>query len=117
VSGFEDRRKFKRKNLVCHVEVFDADSGEPVGSMVDITPEGMMLISHRPVEVNTVRHLAVELPSEILGSKRVVLTAQTRWCRHDINPDVFNTGLQFTDLANTDIDTIISLIAEFSFPD
>ena len=113
----EDRRKFKRKNLICHCEVSDAKSGEPVGSMVDITPEGMMLISHRPVEVNTVLHCEVELPSEILGSRRVAFTAQTRWCRHDINPDVFNMGLQFTDLANMDIETIIGLIADFSFPD
>jgi hypothetical protein len=119
ISGVvvDDRRKFKRRNLLYHLEVFDAETGEPVGRMVDITPEGLMLISHRPVEVNTELHLALEMPSEILGNKRVAFTAQTRWCRHDINPDLFDTGLQFTEIGNTDIETIIGLIVDYSFPD
>jgi hypothetical protein len=113
----EEKRKFKRRNLVYNLEVFDTDTGEPIGRMVDITPEGLMLISHRSIKVDIVLHCELELPSEILGSKRVSFSAQTRWCRHDINPELFDTGMQFLDIASTDIESVIGLIVDYSFPD
>jgi hypothetical protein len=112
-----DRRKFKRRLLVYNLEVFDNESNEPMGRMVDITPEGMMLVSARPIDINSVLHLSVELPSEIFSTTRVNFTAIAHWCRHDINPDLFDIGLEFTDITDKDIETVIGLIADYAFPD
>lgn len=113
----QERRRFKRRLLVYHLEVFDAESGESVGRMVDITPDGMMLVSNRSTELNSILRLWVDLPSEVLGNKRITFTAKAQWCRHDINPDLFDTGLQFTDISDKSIETIIGLIIDFAFPD
>jgi hypothetical protein len=112
-----DRRKFKRRLLVYNLEVLDAENGSPMGRMVDITPEGMMLVSARPMDINSMLHLFVELPSEIFSTKRVNFTALARWCRHDINPDLFDIGLEFTDITDKNIETVIGLIADYAFPD
>ncbi len=115
--GVNDRRKFKRRLLVYNLDVFDAQTNAPLGRMVDITPEGMMLVSARPVEVDSVLHLSVELPSEIFSAKRVNFTAIAHWCRHDINPELFDTGLEFTDISDKNIETVVGLIADYAFPD
>jgi hypothetical protein len=112
-----ERRKFKRRLLVYNLEVFDSESNEPMGRMVDITPEGMMLVREKPVDINSVLRLSVELPSEIFNTKRVNFTAIAHWCRHDINPDLFDIGLEFTDVTDKNIETIIGLIADYAFPD
>jgi hypothetical protein len=112
-----ERRKFKRRLLVYNLEVFDAESNEPMGRMVDITPEGMMLVAARPIDVNSMLHLSVELPSDIFGTKHVNFTGIAHWCRHDINPDLFDIGLEFTDITDKDIETVIGLIADYAFPD
>ena len=112
-----ERRKFKRRLLVYNLEVFETESKEPMGRMVDITPEGMMLVSARPMDVDSVLHLSVELPSEIFGTKHVNFTAIAHWCRHDINPDLFDVGLEFTDINDKNIETVIGMIADYAFPD
>jgi len=112
-----DRRKFKRRLLVYNLDVFDAKTNGPIGRMVDITPEGMMLVSARPVDINSVLHLSVELPSEIFHTNRVNFTAIAHWCRHDINPELFDTGLEFTDISDKNIETVVGLIADYAFPD
>jgi hypothetical protein len=112
-----ERRKFKRRLLVYNLEVFESESNEPMGRVVDITPEGMMLVRAQPIDINSVLHLSVELPSEIFSARRVNFTAIARWCRHDINPDLFDIGLEFTDITDKNIETIIGLIADYAFPD
>ena len=113
----DDRRKFKRRLLIHNLDVFDSESGEPIGKIVDLTPEGMMLVSSRPVDADSMLGLSVELPSELFTAKRVNFTAIVHWCRHDINPDLFDIGLEFTDVTDKNIETIIGLIADFAFPD
>jgi hypothetical protein len=112
-----DRRKFKRRLLVYNLEVFDTETGEPIGRMVDITPEGMMLVSARPIDINSMLHLSVELPSDIFSTKRVNFTSIAHWCRHDINPELFDIGIEFTDITDKNIETVVGLIADYAFPD
>jgi hypothetical protein len=112
-----ERRKFKRRILAYNLEAFDTETNEPVGRVVDITPEGMMLVRTKPIDINSMVHISVELPSEIFSTNRVNFTAIAHWCRHDINPDLFDIGLEFTDITDKSIETIIGLIADYAFPD
>jgi len=113
----KERRKFKRRLLVYNMEVFDSDTSEPLGRMVDITPEGLLVVSVNPITTGVTLNLYVELPSDIFGATRVNFTAVVRWCSHDINPDLFDTGLEFTQIADENMENIIGVIADYAFPD
>jgi hypothetical protein len=40
-----EKRKLKRRQLIYYLRVLDRDSGALVGRLVDITTEGVMLLS------------------------------------------------------------------------
>ena len=41
----EEKRKHKRVNLIYYLEIFDNTTDKHLGYLVDITPEGLMMIS------------------------------------------------------------------------
>lgn len=112
-----ERRKFKRRLLVYNLEVFDSENSEPLGRMVDITPEGMLIVSNKPVPIASNLKISIDLPEELLGTPRANFTAAVRWCRHDINPDLFDSGLEFSEISDGDIESVVALITNYAFPD
>ncbi len=45
-------RKIERRYLVFYLRVFDGLSSKIIGHLVDITEEGIMLLSDSPIELN-----------------------------------------------------------------
>jgi hypothetical protein len=90
----EDRRKLKRRHLIYYLRVFEQGTNKLVGHLVDLTQEGIMLISENPIEVNKVYHLRMILPSRMGGNEEWLFDAESRWCNKDINPDFYDTGFK-----------------------
>ncbi len=106
-----ERRKFNRKNLIYYLEVFDMDSGEVLGRLVDITPEGLMLIAENPVPLQKVYNLKMVLPREISGKKELEFSGQCRWSRKDINPEYYVSGFHLLDITR-DEQLIIEIVID-----
>ncbi|MBW1707554.1 MAG: PilZ domain-containing protein [Deltaproteobacteria bacterium] len=111
----EVKRKQKRRDLITYLRVFGENAEQPIGHLVTITTDGMMLISEEPIETGKVFQLRVVLPAEIEGSKEVSLPAKSMWCREDENPAFYNTGFQLINPSPNHIKIIEHLIQKYCF--
>jgi len=115
VSG-NDRRHNRRK-LFYYLEVVDRDTGEEVGRLVDIHVAGMLLISPRRFDGGRELNLRVVIDDEFMEAMHGKLDVKVlvRWCKRDVNPDYYVTGVQFEDLTSTQKSLIDELIRTMAF--
>lgn len=112
-----DKRRIKRSHLIYYLRVFDRVTNETLGHLVDITPEGAMLISESQLPVNKQYQVRMSLPAEIFGRQSLDFDAESLWSRHDINPDFYDTGFRLTNVEVRDTAIISRLIDEYGFRD
>jgi hypothetical protein len=113
----DDRRQFKRRYLAFYSRVFDVRSHQMLGHVVDITPQGLMLISETPLPPDTAFRLEIELPEDFAHKRAIIFDARSRWCQADIDPHFHNTGFQLVDIAADDVAIIQRIVATFGFRD
>ena len=111
----EDKRKLKRRDLISYLRVFGEDPDKTIGHLVDITTEGIMLISEEAIETGMVFQLRMVLPAEIEGSREVTFSAESKWCREDENPAFYNTGFKLINPSPEHIKIIEHLIQKYCF--
>jgi hypothetical protein len=82
VKGFsiEEKRQLKRRELIYNLKVFERESGEHLGWVVDIHAEALKLTGSRFFEKGSQLSAFVELPAEILGKTSIEFTAEVLWC-------------------------------------
>ncbi|MFV0436607.1 MAG: PilZ domain-containing protein [Desulfopila sp.] len=112
---YRDLRKVERRHLVFYLRVFDGLGSKVIGHIVDISAQGLMLISDDPLPVNKGYRLRMRLPAEIVDKDEIILEAISRWCRQDDNPDFYITGFQISELTPEVEKYISCLIEDFSF--
>ena len=112
-----DKRHIKRSHLIYYLRVFDRITNETLGHLVDITPEGAMLISESTIPVNTHFEFRMMLPAEIFGRTTLDFDAESLWCKRDTNPDFFDTGFRLLNVELRDTAIIARLIDEYGFRD
>ena len=84
------------------LEVFDLDTGDLLGKVVDLHVEGLMLLSDRPLEMFRAYALQVNLPMNLNGLTEFILDAETMWRRESIAGGQFWTGLGLRSLGALD---------------
>ena len=112
-----EHRRLKRRHLLYYLRVTDRDSGAPVGNLVDITREGLMLVTHQPLEPGRTHRMRLHLPPDVLPDNHLDIDAESVWTRPDVNPDLHVTGFRFLDLTIIGRQAIDQLIDEFAFRD
>ena len=95
-----EQRKHDRKHMINYLRVIDRNTEELVGNLVDITTEGCMLISDDPIETGADFELKLDLPEEIRG-RQITFDAHSRWCKSDVNPEFYDTGLRLSNISTT----------------
>jgi hypothetical protein len=113
----QEKRKLKRRHLIYYLRVFDRNTDDLIGHLVDITPEGAMLISDRPIETNTVFQFRMALPREIIRREHLYFDAESLWCQKDVNPSFYNTGFRFVKVSRDHLVIIDQLLDDFGFRD
>jgi hypothetical protein len=89
-----DRRHVKRRHLSYYLRVFERDSEQMLGYMMNVAPDGFMLLSDKPLEVGKMWALRLNLPVEIMGKRQMEVEGQSAWCKPDPNPDFYYIGFQ-----------------------
>lgn len=112
-----EKRKFQRRHLIYYLRLFDRDTVNLIGHLVDITSEGVMVISENPIEVGKMFHMRMILPKEIFGREQITFSAISKWTAKDVNPSFYDTGFQFEEISDENIQTITQLIDDFGFND
>ena len=98
----EDYRHRPRKNTPHVVKAFDAEHGGYVGRVVDITADGLMLVTKAPFTQGLVLNLRIILPVMAHNKTDVVVEARVVWSGTDSNPAFYRTGIQFVNLSGED---------------
>jgi len=113
----KDRRKLKRRHVIFYSRVFDRNSGALLGHLMDITVEGLMLISEAPLTPGSTYHLRMDLPEDVMTKAYLSFDAQCLWSKSDINPAFYNAGFKVLNMIPEDIELIENMIDEYGFRD
>ena len=113
----QDRRKLKRRHIVFYSRVFDRNTGVLLGHLMDITVEGLMLITDSPLEAGEQYHLRMDLPEDAKAKPYLSFDATCLWNRPDINQAFYNAGFKVHNMTPEDTNLIETMIDEYGFRD
>jgi hypothetical protein len=112
-----DRRTIKRRHLIYYLRVWRLDGNIPLGHVVDINTEGMMLISEKPVKTGEEMHLELRLPDNEGELKPMSFKVICRWSDKDINSAFYDSGFEFIEKSPEAVAMLQTLIEEYGFTD
>jgi Tfp pilus assembly protein PilZ len=112
----DERRKLPRKNLLSYTQVFDLYSGALLGYLADLNTQGAMIISEKPLAVNTELTLQIEVP-EINGVsvKRLIIPARVAWSRPDVSPQYYTIGFEFKEVKSEQLPVLEAIMTTYEF--
>lgn len=113
----QGRRALKRRHLIYYLEVYDNGSDTLLGHVVDITTQGIKLVSKHPIETGKTFSLRMTLPEGYFDEKVLTFEAKSMWSGNDVNPDFFDTGFMAPDLDPKAKETITDLVNQLGFND
>ena len=93
-NHMDEKRKSKRLRVSDYLhnnkstpeqcfQVFNRGCDQFIGQLVDISVEGMMILSDQPIKRDTILEMKVELPEEIADGKQLVIKAKSLWWHQD----------------------------------
>jgi len=93
-------RRAERKVLCYYLRVIDQKTGKILGRVVDITGDGLMLLSEKPLDRTKPYSIRVLLNKDLFDTQlgNLDVLVNVRWSRPDANPSLVITGLLFLDL-------------------
>ena len=112
----QNQRSLERKNLIYYLKVFDQSTGNLMGRLADLTQNGLMLLSEEPIPTKKNFKMRLVLMPQMGGKGQIVFEAQSRWCRKDVNPDLFDTGFEFVEILQTEKNRVENLISDYFLP-
>ena len=110
-----NKRELKRIHLIYYLRIFDTNNGENVGHLVDITTQGIMMISEKPIDAGKDFSLKMQLPTTITGREEIEFSAHCLWSKKDINPDFYVSGFKINTITPQEAKTITALINAYGF--
>lgn len=113
----KERRKTKRRYLLYYGRVYDERAQMLLGHLVDITANGLMLLSEEPFPVGNTQTIKLEVTSDIAERPYLNLTVKSIWCEPDVDPNHYNTGFEILALKPEDEPIIKAIIETYGFRD
>ncbi len=111
----QERRKYPRKDLLLFANVCDSVSGKIIGTLLNITLEGAMVLTESQIDQGDMIELHIKLPDNFVKKNELVFTASSRWCAPDLNPEYFDVGYQFANVSEEDGHIIQAIIEKYGF--
>ena len=112
LSGIDERNQ-ERWQIINYLRIFNAQTGEMLGHVMNVTTEGIMLISEKPLTVDKEFHLKMAVPldqEEECETASIELEARSIWNKTDDDPHFHKTGLQFVRCSQDAINALSALI-------
>lgn len=78
-----------------YFRVYDRITDKALGYMVDISSEGMKILSRLYIQENTTYRIRVELPEEVKGSDQLLVDVRSVWCERDPESERYLAGFAF----------------------
>jgi len=114
-NTFTEKRQVERKCLVFYPRVFNSYTYQVLGHVVNLSHRGIMLFSNDVIPTHEKYRLRIRLPNELCEHCELLISASSRWCEKDANPDFFLSGFQLYRLSSSAKHDISELLDQFSF--
>lgn len=120
-NEFVSRRKFPRHNLRDSVRVVDKLSGQPVGTVANLSLEGLMLVSNEPLRADHIYQLSLIVAENVISENdnsvhELNLGVDCLWSSpaQSTSASAYWSGCQIIDISETDFELIKKLISSVS---
>jgi hypothetical protein len=109
-----NRRSLRRRTLKGVVNVVNRLNEQVIGRLVNITTEGLMLVSAKPLETDTLYQVVLALPEQVNGVQEILLGMDCLWTSPaDPKADMYWSGCHIIDLSDEMFEHLSALIEEF----
>jgi PilZ domain len=113
----EEKRKIGRRYLLYYMRVYNAKTREQIGNLVDITPQGIMILSESIIPPGTTLRLQLELSDDISDKPYIEIPVRSKWCKPDINPRTNDVGFEILELSAEDAKIVQRVVQSYGFRD
>lgn len=107
-------RSIERHELGKPILIIDTLSGESIGSLVNITVNGILAICSQPMDVNRVYEVELQLPSKMDGQDSIAVTIDCLWVKQGQSQELNWAGCAIIDAGPFTTNGIESLIKAYS---
>lgn len=115
-NSSDDKRIIQRHQLPLYLQVFNRVTGRPLGYIVNISSQGMMLVSQAQLMTHAVFQLSIHVPDKT-SLKKIEFEALSLWSRSDVTPGYYDTGFSFIKTPDELILLVNALKDYFTFRD
>lgn len=121
-ESMNEHRGAGRRHLYYYLEIDDANSGEMIGRLGDISNNGLLLIAERAYPSGEVLDLEIKIPDDLDALKGIEhstlrLSCKTRWSKQEDNPNIYCNGCEILDLDDEKRAVIHQLFHAIGFRD
>ncbi len=89
----KDLRRNDRRWTSDYYVLFDRESGEAIGRVLNFSENGLLIMSAEQIPIPHLLRCRMTLPRPVDGRSEVLFDAESRWGRHNEKSDWFETGL------------------------
>ncbi|MDP0562454.1 MAG: hypothetical protein QS721_09095 [Candidatus Endonucleobacter sp. (ex Gigantidas childressi)] len=111
----KENRPIKRCQLSNYLEVYNRNTMREMGSICNISCNGLMLVSCIPVLIGAVYNMRIVIPDDNGGKVFLDFDARCHWCKPDVGPDFFDSGYSIISASCGIVDLVDALKEYFSF--
>ncbi len=108
-----EKRNQTRRVARGKYDLFDINSGEYLGILVNMTTEGMMLMSRTPIPPDFVFQLEMRMSRPFRGTASVTFGAEALWCMRSTGNGHYWTGFRIIDIADETEGFLAEMIASW----
>jgi len=110
----KEKRKQPRRQADEFLIVCDSQTAAFIGQVANMTEQGAMLLSEKPIQLNTTVECKMTLPKSTDGKDYVSFEAESKWCTHDEKTGMYRTGYEFQKMTPDDHAIIQELLKFWS---
>lgn len=102
----ENRRKLERRRVEISVVARNGVDDEPLGKLVNIHEEGLMIMSEGPLQTESIYQLELILDSPIDSQNTIPLVADCLWQSPASSDGSYWVGFKIVEVSSKSIDLI-----------
>lgn len=106
-------RKLERKELSKTILIDDVINQRPFGELVNLTLDGMMVMSDQELPTHAIYQLSLKLPVELAGSDHIAVGADCLWTKRAEHFNRYWAGLQIIDASDQAMAQLAELIEHY----
>lgn len=107
----ENKRRHKRIQLNCLLDVFDTKSKKILGQVLDLTVDGFQLMSQEPITRDATFTAKIQLPEIISGHTFLELSIKKVWGTEDMN--IYYSGFHIEKALLSQTEIILEVLNKY----